>query len=58
VLAINTGLTMTCVRGHCKHGRDESSFARAIVFIAFYLPEIIRDFISVLDSEEHPEGSA
>ena len=27
----------TCVRGHCKHGRNESPFAMAIVFIAFYL---------------------
>ena len=27
----------TCVRGRCKHGRNESPFAMAIVFIAFYL---------------------
>ena len=27
----------TCVRGRCKHGRNESPFAMAIVFIAFSL---------------------
>jgi len=27
----------TCVRGRCKHSRNESPFAMAIVFIAFYL---------------------
>ena len=27
----------TCVRGRCKHGRNESSFAMAIVLIEFYL---------------------
>ena len=34
--AMDGGKKSTCVRGHCKHGRDESySFAMAIVFIVF-----------------------
>jgi hypothetical protein len=49
---------LTCVRGHCKHGRDESFFARAVVVLAFYLPGLIRDFLYGVDSEVDPECSA
>ena len=39
---------ITCLRGRCKHGRNESSFPRARVFIAFYLHSYIFNIYVVL----------
>ena len=36
-LSLQRDSFITCVRGHCKHGRDESFFAMAVGFINFYL---------------------
>ena len=38
----------TCLRGRCKHGRNESSFPRERVFIAFYLNSYIFNIYVVL----------
>ena len=35
-----TSPLITCVRGRCKHGRNESSLEIAIVFIGFYFQHV------------------
>ena len=45
---------ITCVRGHCKHGRDESFFAMAVGFTDFYL-QIFNMYIFFMKSYESSE---